>query len=39
VAEGDKDHDGIPVTPAIGLGGIDQSIDLDRPSSVFVSAL
>jgi hypothetical protein len=29
VAEGDKDHGGIPVTPAIGLGGIDQPIDLD----------
>ena len=28
VAEGDKDHGGIPVTPAIGLGGIDQPIDL-----------
>ena len=28
VAEGDKDHGGIPVAPAIGLGGIDQPIDL-----------
>ena len=28
VAEGDKDHGGIPVTPAIGLGGTDQPIDL-----------
>jgi hypothetical protein len=28
VAEGDKDHGGIPVTPAIGLGGIDQPVDL-----------
>ena len=28
VAEGDKDHGRIPVTPAIGLGGIDQPIDL-----------
>ena len=28
VAEGDKDHGGIPVTPAVGLGGIDQPIDL-----------
>ena len=28
VAEGDKDHGGIPVTPAIGLGGIDHPIDL-----------
>ena len=28
VAEGDEDHGGIPVTPAIGLGGIDQPIDL-----------
>jgi hypothetical protein len=28
VAEGDKDHGGIPVTPVIGLGGIDQPIDL-----------
>ena len=28
VAEGDKDHGGIPMTPAIGLGGIDQPIDL-----------
>ena len=27
-AEGDKDHGGIPVTPAIGLGGTDQPIDL-----------
>jgi hypothetical protein len=47
MAEGDKDHGGIPVTPAIGLGDIDQPIDLgagqgapwsDRPSLVFVSA-
>jgi hypothetical protein len=29
VAEGDKDHGGILVTPAIGLGGIDQPIDLN----------
>ena len=28
MAEGDKDHGGIPVTPAIGLGGINQPIDL-----------
>ena len=28
VAEGDKDHGGIASTPAIGLGGIDQPIDL-----------
>ena len=28
VAEGDKDHGGIPVTPTIGLGGTDQPIDL-----------
>ena len=28
VAEGDEDHGGIPVTPAIGPGGIDQLIDL-----------
>jgi hypothetical protein len=28
VAIGDKDHAGVPVTPAIGLGGIDQPIDL-----------
>ena len=28
VAEGDKDHGGVPVTPAIGLGGTDQPIDL-----------
>ena len=28
VAEGDKDHGGIPVTPAIGLGGFNQPIDL-----------
>jgi hypothetical protein len=28
VAEGDKDHGGIPVTPAIGLDGTDQPIDL-----------
>ena len=28
VAEGDKDHGGIPVAPAIGLGGTDQPIDL-----------
>ena len=28
VAEGDKDHGGIPVTPAIGPGGIDQPVDL-----------
>jgi len=28
LAEGDKDHGGIPVTPAIGLGGPVQPIDL-----------
>jgi len=28
VAEGDKDHGSIPVTPAIGLGGTDLPIDL-----------
>ena len=28
VPEGDKDHGGIPVTPAIDLGGTDQPIDL-----------
>ena len=28
MAEGNQDHGGIPVTPAIGLGGIDQPIDL-----------
>ena len=28
VAEGDKDHGGIPVTPAVTLGGIDQPVDL-----------
>ena len=28
VAEGDKDHGGVPVTPAIGLGGTNQPIDL-----------
>ena len=28
LAEGDKDHGGIPVTPAIGLGGFNQPIDL-----------
>ena len=28
VTEGDKDHGGIAVTPAIGLGGINQPVDL-----------
>ena len=29
MAEGDEDHGAIPMTPAIGLGGVDQPIDLD----------
>ena len=34
VAEGDEDHGAIPMTPAIGLGGIDQPIDLSAGSDV-----
>jgi len=29
VADGDEDHGAVTMTPAIGLGGVDQPIDLD----------